>query len=192
MLKIMERHSLKAAEIKDKYTITELLTNLGYEPAKRARNELLYLSMLRDSDTSPSFSVNDKQGTWFDFGEGKGGNIIDFALRYWMGLPFPEILEKIVQTCDGPVPSNATRANYNRQPVKKEPNYAILDVRAFGSNPAILDYLESRGVLGVAKGRLKGEHLHFGVLYRQRLINPLFFLSDLMNNLNKTNKEKTK
>jgi hypothetical protein len=156
MPEIMENHSLKSAEIKEKYSISELLTRLGYEPVKRARNELLYLSMLRDSDRTPSFSVNDKQGTWFDFGEGKGGNIIDFGLRYWKDLSFPDVLEKIVLTCDGIVPSHAARPDYSRRPVKqKEPNYAILEVRELGNNAAILTYLESRCVLSVAEGRLK-------------------------------------
>ena len=41
-------------------------------------------------------------------------------------------------------------------------------------------------------GRVTGEHLHFSVLYRQRPVNPLLFLSDLMKNLNKTNKENNK
>nr|WP_294791034.1 M23 family metallopeptidase [uncultured Mucilaginibacter sp.] len=34
-------------------------------------------------------------------------------------------------------------------------------------------------------GRVTGEHLHFSVAYRQVPVNPLLFLSDLMNNLNK-------
>ncbi|QTE45951.1 MULTISPECIES: toprim domain-containing protein [Mucilaginibacter] len=151
----MENQQLKAKEIKENYSLVDLLTHLGYEPVKRVRNEQLYLSMLRDSDTTPSFSVNDKQGTWFDFGEGKGGNIIDFGLQYWKGLPFPEILEKIVLTCGGLVPVLAPQV-YKRQPsAEKEPNYEILDIKDLGSNAAILNYLESRGVGQVAEGRLK-------------------------------------
>ena len=47
------------------------------------------------------------------------------------------------------------------------------------------------GVTG-SSGRVTGEHLHFSVAYRQTPVHPLLFLSDLMNNLNKNNKEKTK
>jgi hypothetical protein len=155
MPEIMEKQPLKASEIKDNYSLVDLLTHLGYEPVKRVRNEQLYLSMLRDSDTTPSFSVNDKQGTWFDFGEGKGGNIIDFGLQYWKGLPFPEVLEKIVLTCGGLVPVLAPQV-YKRQPsAEKEPNYEILDIKDLGSNATILNYLESRGIGQVAEGRLK-------------------------------------
>ena len=156
MPEIMENQQLKASEIKENYSLVDLLTHLGYEPVKRVRNEQLYLSMLRDSDTQPSFSVNDKQGTWFDFGEGKGGNIIDFALQYWKGLPFPEILEKIVMTCGVLTPALGTSPNYKRQPLaKKEPNYQIIDIRDLGCNAAILSYLSSRGIGTVAEGRLK-------------------------------------
>lgn len=155
MPEIMENQTLKASEIKENYSLVDLLTQLGYEPVKRIRNEQLYLSMLRDSDTTPSFSVNDKQGTWFDFGDGKGGNIIDFGLQYWKGLPFPEVLEKIVLTCGGSVPVIAPPV-YKRKPMaEKEPNYEILDIKNLGSNAAILNYLESRGVGQVAEGRLK-------------------------------------
>jgi hypothetical protein len=155
MPEIMENHQLKANEVKEKYSLVDLLMQLGYEPVKRVRNEQLYLSMLRDSDTTPSFSVNDKQGTWFDFGEGKGGNIIDFGLQYWKGLPFPEVLEKIVLTCGGLVPALAPPVYKRLPPAEKEPNYEILDIKDLGNNAAILNYLESRGVGQVAEGRLK-------------------------------------
>lgn len=155
MPEIMENHQLKASEIKENYSLVDLLKHLGYEPVKRIRNEQLYLSMLRDSDRTPSFSVNDKQGTWFDFGEGKGGNIIDFGLQYWKGLPFPEVLEKIVLTCGGSVPVLALQVYKRQPPAEKEPNYEILDIKDLGNNAAILKYLESRGVGQVAEGRLK-------------------------------------
>jgi hypothetical protein len=155
MPEIMEKQPLKASEIKENYSLVDLLTQLGYEPVKRVRNEQLYLSMLRDSDKTPSFSVNDKQGTWFDFGEGKGGNIIDFGLQYWKGLPFPEVLEKIVLTCGGLIPALAPPVYKRQPPAEKEPNYEILDIKDLGSNAAILNYLESRGVGQVAEGRLK-------------------------------------
>ncbi|WP_162842701.1 toprim domain-containing protein [Mucilaginibacter pineti] len=152
----MENQRLKASEVKENHSLADLLARLGYEPVKRVRNEQLYLSMLRDSDTTPSFSVNDKKGTWFDFGEGKGGNIIDFGLLYWPGVPFYEVLEKIVSTCSGIVPGISPPFNYRRQPrVEKEPNYEILDIKDLGNNAAILNYLESRGVNTVADGRLK-------------------------------------
>ena len=64
----MKEHSNKisARWVKDNISLVELLANLGYAPPKPIGKERMYVSMLRDSDTSPSFSVDDKAGTWFD------------------------------------------------------------------------------------------------------------------------------
>lgn len=47
------------------------------------------------------------------------------------------------------------------------------------------DSVQAGSPLGVtgSSGRVTGEHLHFGVSYRQRAVNPLLFLYDLTNNL---------
>lgn len=150
MPEIMQSQQLKAKDIKENYSLADFLDRLGYGPPKRVHNELLYLSPIRDSDTTPSFSVNDKQGTWYDFGEGKGGNIIDLGLLLWPGVPFNEVLEKITNEYGRP------SLCYKRQPVlNKEPHYEILDIKELGSNTAIMNYLESRGIASVAEGRLK-------------------------------------
>jgi hypothetical protein len=86
--------NLNASEIKQQVSLVDLLTSLGHEPAKRAGRELIYISMLRDTDTKPSFSVNKELNVWYDHGTAKGGNIIDFAMAYWK-LTFIEALKKI-------------------------------------------------------------------------------------------------
>ena len=150
MPEFMKNHQLKAKDIKENYSLADFMDRIGYGPPKRVRNELMYLSPIRDTDTTPSFSVNDKKGTWYDFGEGKGGNIIDLGLKLWPGIPFNEVLEKILNARSGP------SVNYKRQPASnKEPNYEILNVKDLGNNAAIMNYLESRGIAGVADGRLK-------------------------------------
>lgn len=146
----MENTRLKAKDIKDNYSLSDFLHRLGYGPPKRVHNELLYLSPIRGSDTTPSFSVNDKQGTWYDFGEGKGGNIIDLGLLLWPGTPFNEVLEHIVSH------HGALNGTYKRQlEIEKEPNYEILEIKDLGGNAAINSYLETRGIAQVAQGRLK-------------------------------------
>ena len=57
------------------------LSRLGFEPKKICRQDYWYLSPLRDEKTA-SFKINRKKNCWFDFGIGKGGNIIDFAILY--------------------------------------------------------------------------------------------------------------
>lgn len=150
MPEFMEMQKLKAKDIKENYSLADFLDRLGCGPPKRVRNELVYLSPIRNSDTTPSFSVNDKQGTWYDFGEGRGGNIIDLGLLLWPNIPFSKVLENIVSH------HGALTGNYKRQlQIDKEPKYEILDVKELGSNAAIMNYLESRGIASVAEGRLK-------------------------------------
>src|SRR3546814_11836671 len=76
-------------------SLVDLLSRLGHEPARRSRKELIYLSMLRDNDTSHSLSVNAPLGGWYDPGLGKGGSVIDFGLSYWTTTPVKEVAERI-------------------------------------------------------------------------------------------------
>ena len=57
------------------------LANLGFEPAKVRGNDFWYLSPFRNERTA-SFKVNRSINRWYDFGEGVGGSLIDFAIRY--------------------------------------------------------------------------------------------------------------
>jgi hypothetical protein len=152
----MEKHLIKAQDVKDHCSIADLLSRLGFHPVRSSGRECTYLSMLRDTDTTPSLSVNDQIGVWYDHGLGKGGNIIDFGLLFWKELSFQEVLEKIVNTCDTGHPYPIPVKDYRRKraPVKI-PHYEILELKELGNNPAISRYLENRCVIDVSAGKLK-------------------------------------
>lgn len=61
--------------------MVEYVSRLGYEPAKVRGNDYWYLSPLRTEKTA-SFKVNRKLNRWFDYGLGKGGNLVDFGILY--------------------------------------------------------------------------------------------------------------
>jgi hypothetical protein len=61
--------------------MVDYLSGLGYEPQKNSHNSYWYLSPLREEKT-PSFKVNRAMNRWFDFAEGKGGNLVDFGTLY--------------------------------------------------------------------------------------------------------------
>jgi hypothetical protein len=65
--------------------LDDLLSWLGFEPAKQVNGELWYKSPFRTDDDTPSFKISASRKAWFDFGDGStnGGSIIDFALRYY-------------------------------------------------------------------------------------------------------------
>ena len=58
--------------------IVDYLLKAGHEPQKISGNHYWYLSLFRDERT-PSFKVNRKLNRWFDFAEGRGGNLVDLG-----------------------------------------------------------------------------------------------------------------
>ena len=58
--------------------IEDFLARLGHHPVQRRANAVWYRSPYREEKT-PSFKVNPEKNLWYDFGEGKGGNIFALA-----------------------------------------------------------------------------------------------------------------
>lgn len=58
--------------------IADYLQSLGHRPVKQQGANLWYKSPLRN-ESEASFKVNTTMNSWFDFGMGKGGNIITLA-----------------------------------------------------------------------------------------------------------------
>lgn len=141
---------LNAKELQEQASLVDLLSRLGYQPVPGRGRETAYISMLRDNDPQPSFSVNDDLGVWFDHGLGMGGNIIDFGLTYWKNLSLNEVVRKIQEVCSAnPVASKIPRP---RKLVKV--HQVVERVKPLGVHPAITDYLKSRGVFEIAKFHL--------------------------------------
>lgn len=61
--------------------LVDYLCSLGLEPTKIKGTDFWYYSPFRTEKT-PSFKINRRINRWYDFGEGVGGNLIDFALRF--------------------------------------------------------------------------------------------------------------
>jgi len=172
---------LLSSQIKEQVSLVDLLSRLGYQPVRTAGQEILYLSMIRDSDTKPSFAVNDGLGVWYDHGLGKGGNIIDFGLAYWK-MPFQEVLEKIMQVIGQqlPVKNCVPEAKFRKRSAVKIPHYEIQEIKELGNNPAITQYLQSRKIWEVAQGRLS--EIYYYVEDQKRL-RKYFFAAGWQNEL---------
>lgn len=141
---------LNAKELKEKASIVDLLARLGFKPVRKSGKEHFYRSMLREDDNTPSFTVDDSLGAWFDHGTRKGGNIIDLGLAYWKHLSFPEVVEILQNIAGGPPVTE--RVQRPRLPVKI-PHYVVEQVKDLGTHPAITEYLKTRGVFDIAFGR---------------------------------------
>jgi DNA primase len=77
----MENNKFNCIEA-NRLDLVDFLSNLGYPPQKVRNHDYWYLSPLRNEKT-PSFKVNRKLNVWFDFGEGKGGGLVDFGVQYF-------------------------------------------------------------------------------------------------------------
>lgn len=62
-------------------SLPEILRKLGYLPVKQKGEELLYYSPFRTERTA-SFNVNAGKNVWYDFGDGNGGDILNFVSKY--------------------------------------------------------------------------------------------------------------
>lgn len=61
--------------------LSEILRKLGCHPQKERGADHWYFSPFRDERT-PSFHINVVHNIWYDFGLGRGGDVVDFACAW--------------------------------------------------------------------------------------------------------------
>lgn len=94
----MKKLSCKEASELD---LVQLLKSLGHEPTKIRNQDYWYRSPFRAERTA-SFKVNRNRSIWFDFGEGIGGDLIDFGVRFF-NCSVSKLLEYL---SDNPIRNN--------------------------------------------------------------------------------------
>ncbi len=134
--------------------LADFLSRLGHEPAARRGTRLWYKSPLRQEHT-PSFKVETTLNCWYDFGIGKGGNIIDLAAEIYRSTDLRHLMRCIADSC--PVPSVQTVASSYPQrhsaPSMKQVEVVPLEHRA------LVAYLQERGIQShIAKAKCKEAH----------------------------------
>ncbi len=147
---------LNAGSIREQVSLSMLLSRLGYQPAESSGDEMLYLNVLRDTETSPTFAINTQLGMWFDRFTKKSGDIIDFGMVYWSGLSSDQVIEKISHLCTRPQETAVRDLPTGRKRrAVKIPYYHIDEIRAVGCNAEITTYLQSQGIWEISIGQLK-------------------------------------
>ncbi|WP_244284437.1 CHC2 zinc finger domain-containing protein, partial [Flavobacterium oncorhynchi] len=141
-------NSTQAREI----PIEKVLENLGYEPTKSNENENWYLSPFRAEKTA-SFKLNRTLNRFFDHGEQKGGNTIDFVI-FKFGFSVSEALSYLEKF--------DSFFSFQKQifetPVNIESNIKIEKVIEI-QHLALIQYLRSRKILKVQnENNLKEVH----------------------------------
>ena len=134
--------------------LTDFLSRLGHEPAARMGTRLWYKSPLRQEHT-PSFKVDTALNCWYDFGLGKGGNIIDLAAEIYNSTDLHYLKRCIDDSC--PVPSVQTVAS-SFAPRHSAPGMERFEVVPL-EHRALVAYLQQRGIPEhIAKASCKEAH----------------------------------
>ena len=120
--------------------ITDYLHSLGYDPVKQQGNSLWYKSPFRE-EHDPSFKVNTDRNLWYDFGAGKGGNIIALAQELQVSDSLPYLLDRIAEQSPAIRPVSFSF----RQPSSTQPSFQQLEVEPLSSS-ALYSYLQERGI----------------------------------------------
>lgn len=121
--------------------MVDYLATLGFKPDKVRGNDYWYRSPLR-AERNASFKVNNVRNIWYDHGEGVGGTLADFAMRFY-NCDLQQVLVKIssnISLVDS-VPSR--KPEY---PIPDDPkSLAIVEVLPV-QNWALLEYLQFRRI----------------------------------------------
>ena len=133
--------------------IADYLQSLGYTPVKQQGNSLWYKSPFRE-ETEASFKVNTDRNLWFDYGLGRGGNIIALAEELYASDYVPYLLNKIAER----VP-HIRSVSFSFRQQASEPSFQHLEVGEL-THPALLRYLQERGI-NINLARLECKELHF-------------------------------
>ena len=133
--------------------IADYLQSLGYTPVKQQANSLWYKSPLRE-ETEASFKVNTELNQWYDFGLGKGGNIIALAEELYASDYVPYLLNKIAEQAPHIRP-----VSFSFRQQASEPSFQQLEIGEL-THPALLHYLQERGI-NTDLARSEYKELHF-------------------------------
>ena len=90
-----------------RYPIVEYLERKGIKPVRKTPTYAMYRSPLRE-ETHPSFKVDTEKNLWIDYGEGRGGSIIDLCMRM-EGCTLSEAIRRLGQNA----PDNDTYSSRN-------------------------------------------------------------------------------
>jgi 5S rRNA maturation endonuclease (ribonuclease M5) len=122
-----------------------LLEKLGVMPNHTKGRDVWYCSPFRQ-EAEASFKVNTEWNTWYDFGKGAGGNILDFTMQYYHtdlkgALHALDKIQGILATPLSPNPPLPSLAPKNPpksglQLVKLQPL----------QHQALVSYIEGRGI----------------------------------------------
>lgn len=132
-----------------KISIIGYLASQGIKPDTIKNDAVWFRSPFRNEE-KPSFKVSRSANIWFDFGTGKGGNIIDLVCKiHNIGIPGallqlqkPELVKH--------------NFSFSQQPKEKQSNIKMKHIQAI-YNKALIQYLAERKISIVTASKFLNE-----------------------------------
>ena len=137
-----------------KIKLQEFLATIDCKPVKQYGVNLMYLSPLR-TEKHASFKVNSELNLWYDFGIGRGGNIIDLAELLYNSSDVSYLVHQIERNAPSCVSVSLPTVKPNT-PQNSFENLQVLSI----SHPALIKYLGER-CIDIEIARTVCKELHF-------------------------------
>lgn len=123
---------------------SHIFSKIGIEPTKQKNKASWYKSPFREERTA-SFKVNLETNTYYDFGEGIGGTVVDFWCKY-KSCDVKTTIKEVSSLFSFPEQRIITKPIFKRGSFKKsESRIVIHEVKPLFSYP-LKKYLTSRGL----------------------------------------------
>ncbi|QUB80469.1 toprim domain-containing protein [Prevotella jejuni] len=134
-----------------RYPIVEYLERKGIKPVRKTPTYAMYRSPLRE-ETHPSFKVDTEKNLWIDYGEGRGGSIIDLCMRM-EGCTLSEAIRRLGQNAsdNGTYSSRNGFAPNNSHPVMAVNGARRLIEISDTLPPHLQDYLTKERCINLEK-----------------------------------------
>ena len=132
----------------------DFLAAIGCKPVKQYGVNLMYLSPLRE-EKHASFKVNTEINQWYDFGIGRGGNIITLAELLYNSSDVSYLIRQIERNA----PSSVSVSLPTAKPITPQNSFEHLQVLPL-IHPALIKYLGER-CIDVETARTICKELHF-------------------------------
>ena len=134
--------------------LQDFLASMGCKPVKQYGVNFMYLSPLR-TEKHASFKVNTEINQWYDFGIGRGGNIIAVAELLYNSSDVSYLIHQIERNA----PSSVSGSLPTVKPITPQNSFEHLQVLPI-THPALIKYLEER-CIDVETARTVCKELHF-------------------------------
>jgi len=124
--------------------IPDYLAHLGFASCKTYKGQHVYNSPVREEHTASFYATTNQ---WYDFGLGKGGNIIDLALLISKSHNIKDVLIHI-ETTMRMIHIAGNRSNQIAACQENENGLQLLKIKRL-ENQALLQYAKERGISSI-------------------------------------------